>query len=84
MLHGSAESNDVDSHRYRANIQRVAHVKEVIQIESPSKNVMVGSDSTAITFTNEDMVGVQTPQNDALVVTDRSRIVQFIFASVWL
>ena len=42
-----------------------------MQIEPLPKKVEVGSTTTAITFTNEDVVGVQTPHNDALVVTLR-------------
>lgn len=69
MLHGSAESDTINPHKYCAEIQKVAHFREVMQIGPPSKRTKVDGDTAAITFTDEDLTGVQTPHNDALVVT---------------
>lgn len=37
----------------------------------PNKKAKVDEGTAAITFTDEDLTGVQTPYNDALVVTLR-------------
>ena len=42
-----------------------------MRIGSPSKKARVSSSAESITFTDDDLLGVQVPHNDALVVTLR-------------
>ena len=71
VLHGSAGPDIVDPNRYRTEIQKAAHLREVMRVESPSKKAKIGSDPQSVAFTDEDLQGVQLPHNDALVVTLR-------------
>ncbi|GFY95046.1 hypothetical protein Acr_10g0004310 [Actinidia rufa] len=71
LLHGLAELVAVDPDRYKAKMQKAVHLKEVMHLEPPTKKAKIDSSAEAITFIDDDLVGVQLPHNDALVVTLR-------------